>query len=201
MPGRWLHGVDDKDAKDVYDIYKSQHEEYQDVPFELFEKQHNKAIGKAAERRARSAQEEEWMKHDRLLHPRQTHNHRGELVFDMDLEAKEQLREDIKNKLHKKLDPSELWGKRLVYQRYDLDIFRPRIYQEVRRRKFLNLLEHKRTIKRQEFASKMNPTITFAREKGKKTGKVASGEWTRKRSRKEEKKAKKPKKGDDRNSK
>jgi len=166
-PGGWLHTLenDDKDeAKDVYEIYKNRQEEFADVPFDQFKAAYKEATKRATKRRARSAQEAEWLEHDRLLHPRQDHNQRGEPVFDMDIEAKTQLREDVNNKLHKQMKPVELWESRDVYSKYKLDIFRPRIYQEIRRKKYLNYLEKKRTKRRTAFAAKNAPeNATFVR--------------------------------------
>ena len=160
-PGGWLHGKDDEDAKCVCGVYQSRQDEFKHILFEQFEVRYNEAIKKAAKRRARSAEEEEFLKHDRLLHPRQSHNHRGEPVFDMDIEAKEQLQDDIKQKLHKELTPMELWELRPAYQKYKLDKFRPRIYQAIRKQKFINWLEKKRTEKRDEYAG---PSVTFVRQ-------------------------------------
>jgi hypothetical protein len=160
-PGGWLYGMDDEyDAKEVYDAYQSRQLEFEEVPFEQFKEIYNKATKQAAKRRARSAEEEEWLQKDRILHPRQSHNHRGEPVFDMDIEAKEQLREDIKNKLHKRMTPMELWESRDLYAKYKLDRLRPRIYQEIRRGKYLKYLEKKRNKKRNKFAAK---NVTFSR--------------------------------------
>jgi len=158
-PGGWLHGKEE-DARTVYDIYIGRQEEFRGVPFDQFEQNYQSAIKLASKRRARSAEEEEWMKHDRQLHPRRTHNHRGERVFDMDLAAKAQLRSDVKNKIHKEMKPSDLWQGREVHSKCELDIFRPRIYQEVRRQKFLNCLDKKRKEKRNAFAA---GRITFVR--------------------------------------
>ncbi len=164
-PGGWLYGEDDLDAKLVYDVYKSRQEEFSDVPFDQFEVRYNDATKKAAKRRARSALEEEYLRHDRQLYPRKSHNQRGEPVFDMDTEAKMQLREDVKNKLHKSMSPMELHELRTCYMKYKLCIFRPRIYQEVRRIKFLNHLEKQRKKKRKEYAVN---TIKAKRKKKRK---------------------------------
>jgi hypothetical protein len=169
----WLYGKEDEDARDVYDIYRQKEKEaFREVPFDQFEEAFNRTMKKASKRRARSAQEEEWMKDDRMLHPRQSHNHRGEPVFDMDEEAKQQLREDIENRVHKGKNPYELHALRPVYQKYKLDKFRPRIYQEIRRVKFVNYLNHKRTEKRREYAQKKAQKkaaeeVTYVRNKKK----------------------------------
>jgi hypothetical protein len=82
----------------------------------------------------------------------------------MDIEAKLQLRDDINNKLHKRMTPMELWEYRQVYAKYKLDKFRPHIYQEIRRVKMLNWLEKKRKEKRTEYmAKKEAATVTYKR--------------------------------------
>lgn len=158
-PGGWLYDLDEE-ARVVFDSYKAKLEEFQDVPFDQFEVRYKEATKKAAKRRARSAEEEVWLVRDRLLHPRQSHNHRGEPVFDMDIPAKEQLREDVKNKLHKRMTPSELWEYRDVYTKYKLNKFRPRIYQEIRRCKMLNWLDKQRRKKRTEYLTKKEASLT-----------------------------------------
>ena len=116
--GGWLYGEDDKDVREIFDIYKSKQCKFEDVCFDQFQKRFKEATKDASKRRDRSAKEEEFLKHDRLLHPRKKYNHRGEPVFDMDIEAKQQLCSDIKNKLHKQMSPSELWEYREVYMKY-----------------------------------------------------------------------------------
>jgi hypothetical protein len=186
-PKGWLYGVDTLDAKYVYDYYKAGHEEiFEEVPFSQFETRYNEAIKNASKRRARSTEEDAMLEHDRRLHPRQTHNHRGEPVFDMDEEAKAQLGEDIKNKLHKRMTPTELWQSREMYLKYKANIFKHRIYQYEKRVKFLNWLEKQRTERRDDFVAKRTPKeVTFAR--APIAGKVAQeeGKGQRKRSRSE----------------
>jgi hypothetical protein len=170
-PGGWLYDLDEE-ARVVFDTYKAKLEEFQDVPFGQFEVRYKEATKKAAKRRARSAEEEAWLDRDRLLHPRKSHNHRGEPVFDMDIPAKEQLREDVKNELHKRMTPKELWEYRTVYAKYKLDKFRPRIYQEIRRGKMLNWLDKQRRLKRTEYLTKKEKkekkeallTVTYKRK-------------------------------------
>jgi hypothetical protein len=152
-PGGWLYDLDEE-ARVVFDTYKAKLEGFQDVPFGQFEARYKEATKKADKRRARSAEEEAWLDRDRLLHPRKSHNHRGEPVFDMDIPAKKQLRDDVKNKLHKRMTPKELWEYRDVYAKYKLDKFRPRIYQEIRRGKMLNWLNKQRKLKRTEYLTK-----------------------------------------------
>ena len=160
--GGWLYGLDES-ARVVFDIYQDRQEEFENVPFDQFEIRYKDATKKAAKRRARSAAEEEWLNRDRILHPRECHNRRGEPVFDMDIAAKAQLQADIKNRLHKQMKPMELWNYRQVYAKYKLDKFRPRIYQEIRRIKMLKWLEKKRKEKRTEFKGSKSATISFKR--------------------------------------
>ena len=154
LPDAWLYGQDTEDAKDVYKIYQRRQKEFKDVPFDKFAARYKDSLQQAKKWKDRAAKEQDFLNHDRLLHPRQSHNHRGEPVFDMDTTAKKQLSRDIKNKLHKQMTPMELWEGREVYRKYKLSKFRPRIYQEIRRLKFINYLEYKRTEKRKEFAAK-----------------------------------------------
>ena len=84
----------------------------------------------------------------------------------MDEKAKDRLRRDVLRGVHERLTPAEMWEWRTVYQKYDLDIFRHRVYQEIRRNKFLNWLDDKRTEKRQKFAkekAQAEQEITFIR--------------------------------------
>jgi len=168
-PKGLLCGLDLLAARDVYDYYKVRYEDiFEDIPFKQFETKCTEAVKKASQRRSRSDEEAEKLKHDRCLHPRQTHNHRGEPVWDMDEEAKAQLTKDINNKLHEKMGPMALWQSRDVCMKYKLIKFRPRTCQHQRRVKFLNCLEKKRTEKRDEFAAKMTPKeVTFTRVDGK----------------------------------
>ena len=130
-------------------ICKEWQVEFDDAPFEQFEVRCNKVMKKASKRRARSAQEKQFLEHDRLLHPRKSHNERGEPVFDMDERAKESLQCDIKNNLHKRMKPRELQEFHFdVHGKHPLHIFGSRIYQMMRRQKFPNCLEHESTEKR-----------------------------------------------------
>ena len=86
------------------------------------------------------------LEHDRRLNPRRTKNARGEPVFDS-TKAKAFLKEDVKDGKHKRMKPCQLQKTRKVYQLFRLDIFRQRIYQEVRAQKFNFYLEIKRAEK------------------------------------------------------
>ena len=91
----------------------------------------------------RSHREEAALAHDRKLYPRQTHDHRGLPVFDLHA-AKLLLRQDVIDKKHETMVPSELRKTRPEYCEFKQEIFKQRVYQEVRYRKFINYLEWKR---------------------------------------------------------
>jgi len=76
--------------------------------------------------------------HDRLLYPEAPHNYRGEPRWDGS-DAERFLKQDIDDGKHDIMTPQELYNSRAVYhQNYPLYVFRGHIYQEVKRRKFLN---------------------------------------------------------------
>ena len=83
------------------------------------------------------------LEYDRRLYPRASHNARGERVFDMSA-AKELLRQDVKDEKHLQMTTSDLWGTKDEYKVIKLSIFSQRVYQEVRRKKFLHFLDLKR---------------------------------------------------------
>jgi hypothetical protein len=92
----------------------------------------------------RSTYERDALTHDRLLHPRQMMNHRGAPVFNL-LPAKLLLREDIKDRKHLRMSPSQLRQSRIaIYGMFGLSEFKRRIYQAVRREKFINWMDDKR---------------------------------------------------------
>jgi hypothetical protein len=61
------------------------------------------------------------------------------------------LRKDVKAKKHEIMTPSKLRLTRPEYKEFKLEVFKQRIYQEIRHQKFVNFLEWKRTEKRRIF--------------------------------------------------
>jgi hypothetical protein len=120
--------------------------EFLDIPFDLFEARLVDLQAQTERKNNVSFLEEQAMVHDRHLHPRATHNHRGEPVFDLS-EAKRLLQEDVKNGVHTRMSPSAMQCTRPAYHQFKADIFKFRIYQEVRRQKFIRFLEQKRLAK------------------------------------------------------
>ena len=118
--------------------------EFSDVCFKQFRehlKDHRRVVKKKEQQ---SIWEEDAFQHDCHLHPRDnTHDRRGKLIFDRS-PAKDLLRQDIKDGAYPLLSPMELWNTRPQYKLFDLNVFRGRIYQEIRRNKFINWCELKR---------------------------------------------------------
>jgi hypothetical protein len=127
----------------AWELYYGQMAEFNEVVFSQFEarlKDHRKKYGKLV---IRSARESEALAHDRRLFPRQNENCRGEPVFDLSA-AKLLLRADVAEGKHTSMTPSQLQATRDEYKPFDSRKFKHRIYQEVRRIKFLNWLDQNR---------------------------------------------------------
>jgi hypothetical protein len=121
----------------------SQQSGFENVVFTQFKarlKDHRKQVNSL---HAFSNRDAAALEHDRRLYPRASFNSRGEPVFDMS-PAKELLRQDVKDELHLQMSVCDLWGKREEYKVFKLPIFTQRVYQEVRRKKFLYFLDLKR---------------------------------------------------------
>ena len=130
-------------AEEAWDLCYQHMAEFIDVVFSQFEarlRDHRKQV----KGDLRHAQEEEaFLAHDRRIFPRSSTDHRGKLVFDLH-PAKEILRDDVSQKKHVGLTPFALWKTRDKYQEFDQEIFQRRIYQTIRREKFINYLNQKR---------------------------------------------------------
>jgi len=130
-------------AEQAWDIGYSQMIEFLPVPFPQFKarlKDHRKQV---KERLTQSRAEARALEHDRAIFPRKDRNSRGELVFDLH-PAKLLLRQDVQANKHKVMKPKELQRTRAEYLEFDGRKFKERIYQEVRRNKFIHYLNLKR---------------------------------------------------------
>ena len=58
--------------------------------------------------------------------------------------AKRWLREDVKNKVHETMKPSEFRNTRAEYLPFKLHKFKEHVYQEIKRQKFIFYLQQKR---------------------------------------------------------
>lgn len=138
-------------AEDAWEIYKAANlPEFEGVCFDQFRdrlKDHRDQVRKKNEQ---SVWEVSALMHDLTLHPRnETHDRRGKPIFDRS-PAKDLLRQDIKEGVYPSLTPMELWSSRPEYREFELSVFRGRIYQEIRRTKFLNWCQLKREKKEAE---------------------------------------------------
>jgi hypothetical protein len=131
--GALLDGVS---AEAAFKFYKKM-PEFEEVCFEQFKarlKDHQK---QATKQWLLNAEEEKAFKHDLKLYPNsRTQNKQGKPIFDAS-PAKLLLREDVKDKKHEGVSPSQFQGSRPEYKLFDSKTFRHRIYQEIRRQKFI----------------------------------------------------------------
>jgi hypothetical protein len=138
-------------AEKAFQVYKAcRPAAFADVGFNQFKlrlKDHRRQVKKTVEA---SQWEEAAFQLDQLSleHPG-THNDRGEPIFDRS-PAKKLLRQDVKDGRHDEMSPKDLWCSRPQYMVFALDIFRQRIYQQVRLQKYLNYLDDKRKKKEEE---------------------------------------------------
>jgi ribosomal protein S21 len=133
-------------AKDLWRFYKTL-PEFAGVPFSQFKHQLEIYLARSGADKEMAERDERALRHDRAIHPRRSRNRRGELVFDMHI-AKDLLRRDIENGRHLEMKPSDLRRTQEAYMQFTKTVFRHRIYQEVRRRKFFHYLDLKRAKQR-----------------------------------------------------
>lgn len=141
-------------AKEAWDAVYKHLEEFSNVPFEQFELRLHDHRQQVLRRMGRCEAEEEALVRDRLLHPRESHNRRGEPVFDLS-NAKQLLRDDVSNNRNKQMSRAQLQSSRDEYKQFKPKKFKERIYQEVKRQKFINYLEMKRTLKEKDRRSRI----------------------------------------------
>jgi len=134
---------EEMNAEDAWKFKCSMKVASKHVPFKQFEKQLIAHREQVAKDNANLSASLKAFEHDQALFPRRAHNRKGKLVFDVH-PAKEKLREDVKNKVHKSLKPTEFQLTRPECQCFTLDEFRDRICQEIRLQRFHNCLEMKR---------------------------------------------------------
>jgi hypothetical protein len=135
---------------DAWEVYRVLPEFY-GVQFEQFQEQLTKHRQQIVALKERSEFEEMAMANDQLLHPEAIRNHRGELVFRFTASF-ELLKVDVGNNRHMAMTTSQLRRSRPEYMadvKSDL-IFKDRVYQTIRRAKFVNFLHVKREEKQKE---------------------------------------------------
>jgi hypothetical protein len=131
--------VDAKDlsAEDAWQHIYQHIAEFSGVVFAQFKARLQDYRREAKKDVARAAVEYGALMHDRALFPR------NETVFDLS-KAKLLLRADVAEKKHETMTPSQLQGTRAEYKAFKARSFKQRIYQEVWRAKFINLLVYNR---------------------------------------------------------
>ena len=156
-----LDGRDDLSAFDVWQYYKNL-PEFGNVCFNQFQERLTTHRQQAGRDRQLAHRDMKAMLHDREVYKRSGHNSRGEPVFDMS-GAKLLLRQDVIDGIHADKTPSDFQRTRPEYMDFKKHIFKQRIYQEVRRKKFLHFLEIKRATEtpgsprtNKEFAARHN---------------------------------------------
>jgi hypothetical protein len=135
--------ADELSAEEAWDLVYQHMAEFVPVVFSQFKERlrdHRRQVGKNM---IRAASESEALVHDRRLFPRSTENQRSEPVFDLS-PAKLLLRADVEEGKHNRMTPTELKNSRIEYHIFNANKFKHRIYQEVRRQKFINYLNLKR---------------------------------------------------------
>lgn len=131
--------------EDVWTHYKNE-EGFENIVFRQFKERlaaHRKQVQATL---GRSLEEEEWLNHDRMIFPREEVNDDNIPYFDLH-PAKELLKEDVERALHEKMTPEELRNSRDEYKVFPNSYFRPRIYQAVRKARFINYLVYAREVK------------------------------------------------------
>jgi hypothetical protein len=167
LPGGILDGHGDLSAEDVWLFYKDLPEFLNSkVVFDQFKERlvtHRQQAGRDRELAERDMQA---MINDRNVYPRSHHNSRGEPVFDLS-PAKLLLRQDVIDGRHVNMKPSEFqMTTRPEYRVFDKTIFKKRLYQEIRRKKFLHYLALKRALQNlgpprtdEQFAARHHPQM------------------------------------------
>ena len=155
-PDGILFGKDHISPETAWNFYKNEEGFKNIVVFDQFKDRlqgHRRQVkGKYLLSRA----EEEALKHDREIHPRQDRNQRGQVVFDLH-PAKITLREDVKEGKHENKTPAEFQMTREIYQQFDKKFFKHRLTQEIRRKKMIFHLEMKRQLQHQVVGHKRRP--------------------------------------------
>jgi hypothetical protein len=135
-------------AEDAWTFYKDM-PEFADVCFSQFDARladHRKQVNK--QWKLCQADEEAFRKDQKRGYAANTksHNHRGELIIHLD-PVLELIRDDINDGKHKGRKPSEFQATRPEFKRIGKTKFKERMYQEIKRKKFIFYCELKRQTK------------------------------------------------------
>ena len=104
-------------------------------PIALWKSRYNSMAKMVIEGQARALEDTNDLYMDRMLHPREVVNARGEPEWALH-EASDLLGIDMDEGLHKTMTKIELYNHRMQYQDFSLDTFRGHVYQEEQTRKW-----------------------------------------------------------------
>jgi hypothetical protein len=157
-------------TKDAWEVYREFPEFIeQRVVFSQFKERLKGHREQVTLLKARSTVEEDAFLKHMQLHPLASHNRNGELMWDRH-PAKPLLQEDVKNRAHVGVTPSEFRKTRPEYLAFKANIFKQRIYQEIRRQKFIFYLN----LDREEKLQKLRERVAKAKKQQEKARRKAA---------------------------
>jgi hypothetical protein len=130
-------------AEEAWETVYKYMDKFADVPFFQFKEKLADHRAQAQKYHLTSLRDEGALLHDRMLYPQSTHNARGERVFAVS-PALSLLRQDIEAGLHERMSSAQLYHHRPEYAAFVQSIFYHRIYQEIRRQKYVNYCKQKK---------------------------------------------------------
>ena len=128
-------------TEDAWDAYRTL-PEFKKVPFSQFKRQLKAHRSQVSIRKERLGEEEAALIQFRSKNPRKMHNNQYAPVFDM-MPGKKLLRKDIVYGLHLTMSLTEFRQSRPEYTCLTPQKFKERVYQAIRRRKYIHYLELK----------------------------------------------------------
>lgn len=134
-------------AEIAWETHYSKLPEFEKVEFGQFKERLRDHRKQVKENLKKSKEDETLMLEDRKIFPKQSTNEDGMPKWAMH-RAKKLLEEDIAAKKHLAMNPRQLRETRTEYREFNLNVFRPHIYQQVRCKKFCNYLNDKREKKK-----------------------------------------------------
>lgn len=138
----------DTSPEEAWNTWYSQMVEVQaeKVVFSQFKERFIGHVKQVSKKKTSSIAEQNMHLRHRDLHPIQTHDAQGQLIFEQH-ESHKLLEEDVKNRVHKRMSIATLRMSRPQYQEFTLKEIRKRIPQMERRVRYLNWLEDDRKAK------------------------------------------------------
>ena len=141
-PGGLFFEAEDMKAAFAWNIYKDL-PEFAEVSLPQFRSRYNEYRRNAQHQQYKAKIEEQCLIHDRKLHKQPTHDKFGRPLFGFH-PAQQLLRTDVRAGAHLIMTTHALYRMRPEYMMFELSVFRHRVYQEIRREKFITYLNDKR---------------------------------------------------------